>query len=488
MKIPIIPIAVLLFATVNLYSQNTPIQEIKMGKDLVINNQTYATQEGFIDVPEDYDDPKSRRLQLPFFIVKSQSKNPAEPIFWLDGGPGSSNILTPKAIASSAPSKLLENHDLVCVGYRGVDGSTILKSKEINKAMSGLHHEMLSDKSLNNIEAKIKEYQIQLKKDGIDINKYTMLDVIEDLEYARKYFGYTSIHLLTVSYGTRVALLYSYKYPEVLKRTVMIGANPPGHFVWFPEKTEQILDLYDSLYTTQNSKVYNGSIKEAMNKAFEKMPKRWSIYKLDADKIKAGTFAALFSTETAPLVFEGYFKAAEKGDYSYLFMAQKIMDMGIGANAIGEMTAKAVSADFERDIDYRKLLKGDNTILGGNISMLYWGIASALQIKMIPEEYRKCRTSSSETLVISGDLDVSTPADYASNELMPFLKNGQEIILKNMSHSDIFKETMKSPDFLSNYFDDGVADKRLLKSSEPINFKPNEEIGKAKIFALGLIK
>lgn len=33
----------------------------------------------------------------------------------------------------------------------------------------------------------------------------------------------------------------------------------------------------------------------------------------------------------------------------------------------------------------------------------------------------------------------------------------------------------------NNDFDDGVADKRLLKSSEPINFKPNEEIGKAKL-------
>ncbi|MDZ7648428.1 MAG: hypothetical protein U5K54_15270 [Cytophagales bacterium] len=86
-----------------------------------------------------------------------------------------------------------------------------------------------------------------------------------------------------------------------MKRTVMIGANPPGHFIWLPEKTEQILDLYDSLYKTQSSRVYDGTLKEAMSKAFEKMPRRWSVYKLDADKIRAGTFAALFSIETAPL-------------------------------------------------------------------------------------------------------------------------------------------------------------------------------------------
>ncbi|MDZ7648429.1 MAG: hypothetical protein U5K54_15275 [Cytophagales bacterium] len=47
--------------------------------------------------------------------------------------------------------------------------------------MSGVHNKMLSDESLNNVESKIKDYQIQLKKDGIDINNYTIIDVIEDL-------------------------------------------------------------------------------------------------------------------------------------------------------------------------------------------------------------------------------------------------------------------------------------------------------------------
>ena len=105
----------------------------------------------------------------------------------------------------------------------------------------------------DNIEEKIKEYQTQLQEQNIDLNNYTMLDVIEDLEIVRKHQGYKKISVLSVSYGTRVALLYSYKYPEVINRTVMIGANPPGHFIWNPEKTESILTKYDSLYKNQNA-------------------------------------------------------------------------------------------------------------------------------------------------------------------------------------------------------------------------------------------
>lgn len=470
------------------FSQNAPIQNIKKGKDIVINNQTYTTLEGFIDVPENWEAPGQRRLQLPIFIVKSPAEKPVEPIFWFDGGPGYSNILNPKKIVSRTSSaKLLENHDFVCIGYRGVDGSTILKSKKINKAMQGLNHKMLSDESLDNVEEKIKEYQNQLKNSGIDINNYTILDVIEDFEYARKLLGYKTIHSLSVSYGTRVALLYSYKYPEVIKRNVMIGANPPGHFIWYPQKTEQIIDMYDSIYKAQGNIMYGSSLKETMKKAFDKMPKRWSLFKLDADKIKAGTFAALFTKDMAGLVFDAYFKAANKGDYSLLYAMQKFVDIGTKGAAIGEMSAKGFSADYQEGMDYRKTLKDESTVLGGTVSMQYWGIASAFIMKMLPEEYRKLRVSSTETLVISGDLDVSTPSDYARDELMPSLKNGEQLILKNMSHADIFKKVIKNSEFLSKYFNTGEIDKSEILKVDTIDFIPKMKFGKAKIFVMGLI-
>ncbi|MGL5890412.1 MAG: alpha/beta fold hydrolase, partial [Bacteroidia bacterium] len=294
-------------------SQQLPSGKMKKGAPIVIGEISYNTIEGMIDVPEDYNNPAGRRLQLPFYVVKSNNSNPAEPIFWLDGGPGASNILNEKKIATSSPAKLLANHDLVCVGYRGVDGSTVLKSDKVNKAMKGLNHKMLSEASLKNIEAEIKKYCAQLKNNGIDINNYTIMQVIEDIEQVRKLLNYSTINLLSVSYGTRVALIYSYKYPEVLKRTVMIGACPPGYFLTRPEQAEYILTYYDSIYQSQNNQV---SIRDAMRKAFEQMPKRWSGFRLDADKIKTGTLIALYSRNFAMVAFDAYFKAANKGDYS----------------------------------------------------------------------------------------------------------------------------------------------------------------------------
>lgn len=461
--------------------------EILSSKDIAIESKNYSTFRGTIEVPEDYENPNSRKIQLPVFIVKSSNNNPTEPVFWLDGGPGASNILSESKIISANPSKLLANHDLVCIGYRGVDGSTILKSKKVNKALKGKRNELLSEQSLNNIEGKIKEYQAQLQEQNIDLNNYTILDVIEDLEIVRKHQGYKKVNVLSVSYGTRVALLYSYKYPEVINRTVMIGANPPGHFIWNPEKTESILTKYDSLYKNQNAVDYKGSIKEIMKKSFDKMPKRWSVFKLDADKIKVGTFTSLFSKDMAGLVFEAYNRAANNNDYSYLYVMQKMVDMANSRTVFGEISSKGVNADFVEGTNYRKTLQGDNTILGGNISKLYWGVSSAWQIRTIPEEYRKCRETSAETLIISGDLDISTPSDNAKDELMPYLKNGHQIILKNMSHSDIFLKTMMTPNFLSDYFDSGVINKDSITTPDSINLKPLMQFSNSQIFIMGLV-
>lgn len=474
-------LAIFIFASAR--SWQLSADEMIKGKPIVIGGITYTTIEGTIDVPEDYTNPSGRRLQLPFFVVKSNSEKPAEPIFWLDGGPGGSNILNEKKIAVSSPAKLLANHDLVCVGYRGVDGSTVLKSDKVNKAMKGLHHKMLSDESLNNIEVQIKKYCTQLKNDGIDINNYTILQVIEDMEQVRKLLNYQTINIISASYGTRVALLYSYKYPEVLKRTVMIGACPPGYFLTRPEQAEFTLAHYDSLYQLQYGQ---GSIRDAMRKAFQQMPKRWSGFRLDADKIKTGTMIALYARDFAMVAFDAYFKAVNKGDYSGLFLLQKIQDMNSGA-VIGDIFSKTVSADIIDSADYSNYLKtNDQTILGNNIATIYQSMANVWAIKSIPEEYKKCRMSDSETLIISGDLDFRTPAYITEKELMPYLTHGQHIVLQNMSHRDIFMNVMKSPDFLSNYFDSGIADKKSISSIEKIDFTPKSKISKPKLFFVGL--
>ncbi len=478
----------ILLALPKVYAQGkTGFTELKR-ESIKIDQQEYVLIRGELRVPEDWSNADSRSITLPVQIIKSAHEK-AAPIFWLDGGPGASNMLSLSKIASASPTKLLTNHDFVCIGYRGVDGSTVLKSKKINKAFRANKHPMLSDQSLNAIEASIKAYSKRLKKEGIDINQYTMLSVINDLEYARQQLGYTNINLLSASYGTRIALLYNYKFPSVILRTIMIGACPPGYFLTRQEQAENTINYYDSLYRLNSGVADEGSIREAMQRAFDNLPKRWAGFRLDPDKIKAGTSSMLYARGAAVWAFNAYFKAANKGDYSWLYMLQKIYEMNNKA-VMGDVYAKTVSADRGsnvNDLPNRDHLRKSSSLLGNNIAAIYGATAQAWSIKSIPDEYTISRTSQAEVLVISGDLDFRTPANITNRELMPFLKNGRHIVLQNMSHSDILLAVMKSQDFLFQYFVFGEVDDTLIVPAPEVNFKTQAKLGKVKIFVAGLV-
>ncbi len=466
MRISFLVLSLLLTLYHTLFSQQPEIKDFKRGKDHEVGKMKFITYEGYIDVPENWKDTSSRRLQLPVLIIKSSSKQPAEPIFWFAGGPGGPNLRRIKSIP------LLANHDFVCVGYRGVTGSTLLNSKKIGKALRGRNNKLLSDESLDNIEVKVKDYLTELKDKGIDIRHYTIMEVIEDTEYARKALGYKKINFYSESYGTRIALLYSYKYPEVVKRSVMEVVNPPGHFVWNAEQTDHILDVYDSLYKAQNLPDYKGSIKEAMARSFEKMPKRWSFFKLDSDKIKATAFALMFKKETAVICFDAFFRAANQKDYSGLYLMQLAFDYTINGNGVGDLFQKGCSADYDPKINYREMMRSTNTVLGSNYALLLFGAASAWYNVSIPDEFKKVRLSQTETLMISGNLDVSTPAENATKELLPYLPNGKQVILRNMSHNDVASLQIDIyRKFVANYFDTGTVNTTEFQYDE-VNFKP----------------
>ena len=73
----------------------------------------YAAECGTLIVPENRNDPSSRLIALPVKRIPASGEAPAEPIFWLTGGPGTSNMDYRRV------EWFHQSHDIVLVGYRG---------------------------------------------------------------------------------------------------------------------------------------------------------------------------------------------------------------------------------------------------------------------------------------------------------------------------------------------------------------------------------
>ncbi len=458
---------------VNSYGQKVTIENFKK-TTIKISKVRYDLYKGTIPVKLDRSDSSSGYISLPVNIIKSSSASPLEPVYWMRGGPGEENLkfYTMKA--------LLSNHDFVLVGYRGVDGPVMPGSRKIKKALRGSDYQLFSDKSLDNLGVAIDQYFNEIDKKGFDINHYTILDVVDDFEDVRKLLGHQKIDLCSQSYGTRVALLYSYKYPEAINRSIMVGINPPGSCVWYPETTRQVIERYDSICKAQGD-MADITIKESIRQSFERMPKRWSLFKLDPDKIKVGTFYLLYSKNTAVMAFDAYRRAALKGDYSGLYLMQLACDYVdlFHSTNYGDLFSKALTADYDSTMDYRRLFRPDSFEIGAPLSMLYWGSCKNMQIKLIDPDYRKIKLCNTETLMVGGNLDITCPPDLTIKELLPYMPNGNQVILTNMSHVGdlIYLQYDAFKNMARRYYDEGVIDTSEFKN-DPVDFNTKRSFNK----------
>jgi len=72
----------------------------------------------------------------------------------------------------------------------------------------------------------------RLTRRGVDLTGYNSVERVDDMEAARSALGYRSISLISESAGTRTAMIYSWRHPQSLNRSVMLAVNPPHHYLY----------------------------------------------------------------------------------------------------------------------------------------------------------------------------------------------------------------------------------------------------------------
>ncbi len=438
-------------------------------KPFKIGSEKFHADFGNVTVPENRNKSTSRLITIPFLRIRSGSENPAEPIFAFAGGPGQSNMSWDWGKART----FLSRHDFVVVGYRGVDGSTVLDCPDVTKALKETD-DPLSEESLRTIARAWGVSAKRLRAQGVDLEGYTMLECIEDNESVCRALGYDQIDLLSESYGTRVAYLYGLKHPQRIFRSAMIGVNPPGHFVWDPRVIDAQLKHYSALWSRDSVMPRRcPDLYATMRAVLNAMPRRWLFFPIDRGKVRVVTFALLFHRNTAAMVFDAYV-AAGRGDPSGLALMSLAYDQVIPSLMVwGDLASKASSADLDSTRNHLTDMDPPGVPLGSPFGKLLWGTSSFERwpIGLLPEEYRKLRQSEVETLLLSGSVDFSTPAESATKELLPYLKNGKQVILSECGHvNDMWYINLQNTRLiLTSFYDTGIPN-TSLNSYVPMDF------------------
>jgi pimeloyl-ACP methyl ester carboxylesterase len=466
----------------------TEVPEGAQAGDLVIEPCTYeagkveyAADCGTLVVPENRENPNSRLIALPVVRIKATGSKPAEPIFQFRGGPGQSNM------AISRVSWFIENHDIVMVGYRGMDGSVLLDCPEVVALIKGGGREdILSDTALDKSSAGFAQCAGRLQDEGVDIRGYTVTETIDDIENARESLGYEQINLLSGSYGTNVARIYAYMYPERIFRSIMIAVDTPGATIHDPQVVDELLEYYADLCAQDaECSARTDDLAETMRTVSHNMPKRWLFFPINAGLVKVATYNSLESTTEAAKTIDLWLAAAE-GDPSGMAVSTFIGPLFSARSLIWGHNAalRASLGQYDPAWDYHAELNPPDSIMGSPASTLAYAEYSGWPASLIPEEYRQIQPSDVETLLVSGSIDFDTPMQFARDELLPSLRNGQHVIVSEYGHGEFLDlQPEASERLLTSFYDTGLADDSLF-TFQPVNFQVG--IGYPAMAKLGL--
>jgi pimeloyl-ACP methyl ester carboxylesterase len=430
-------------------------------------NGAYAADCGTLVVPENRADPQSRLIALPVTRIHARTDHRAEPIFRLEGGPGKTNMKFENA------SRLAQNRDVVLVGYRGADGSSVLDCPEVESALKH-SSDFLGEKSFRSYGAAFRSCADRLTDDGVDLAGYTVAQRVDDLEAARVALGYDRIDLLSESAGTRYAMVYSWRYPKSIHRSVMIGVNPPGNFLWDAKTTDEQIARYAEL-CSKDADCSKRTDDLAATMSGTDIPKRWGFLPIKEANVRLATFYGLVESTSkaapisAPMTLGSWTSAAD-GDASGFWLQSLLADVVFPKSFIwGEMAAMGQADDraAQRYFSSGDHHPGTEFIWGGGELVTGWPSSSG------EGEYDRVRTSNVETLLISGELDFATPPQVATKELLPHLPNGHQVVLDGIGHSGSFwaEQPEAGTRLINTFLDSGRVDDSLYEPGR-VDFTP----------------
>jgi pimeloyl-ACP methyl ester carboxylesterase len=387
----------------------------------------------------------------------------------------------------TAASRFADAHDVVLVGFRGVDGSSKLDCREVVSAREHAR-DLLSEKSYRAVAAGFKSCAGRLQKAGVDLAGYTLPERIDDLDTARRALGYRQIDLLSESAGTRTAMVYAWRYPQRIHRSVMIGVNPPGNFLWSAKTTGEQIHRYAALCAKDAScRRRTPDLAASLHAAYEHVPGHWWFLPIKKGDVKAAGFFGLINATAdgagpiaAPRTIDTLL-SADQGDASGAWFLSLMAQLAFpraqvwgDVAAIGRTDAAYGRRFFASRADH-------GSVIGSPGTELIWAggrLLDAWPANPDENEYTRVQNSNVETLLIGGTLDFATPPQNATRELLPHLSKGHQVVLAGLGHADDFwaYEPAASKRLVNTFFDSGRVDRSLYKPNR-IDFTPSTSHG-----------
>lgn len=251
-------------ATANLYKNEQHI-------DFKANSgESTDAVEGHLWVPENRNNPNSRKIRINYVRFPATGSNKGSPIIYLAGGPGGSGIGTAKWRRYPLFQALREFGDVIALDQRGTG-----QSQQAAPCVSDVHIPLNAIVSESQITRRYRqaarECMASWKSQSIDIYGYNTIQNALDISDLRKHLKAEKVSLWGISYGSHLALTAMKYIPEQLSKVIIASAEGLDQTVKLPHETDHYFEKIQNVINQQSLKQQVSDLPALMTRVHKKL-------------------------------------------------------------------------------------------------------------------------------------------------------------------------------------------------------------------------
>lgn len=433
-----------------------------------------------LTVPEDWANPDGRQIELALALIPARAaKAEADPVLMLAGGPGQSARESWRQVAG-AFRNVLAKRNVLLLDQRGTGDSHRYSCPQ---AEDSALMESAVDPAL---VAQMAQECIDHNASTHDPRHYGTEDAARDLERLRQAVGAPNLNLVGVSYGTRMAQIYTKRYPDRV-RTLVLDSMVPNELIL---GSEHAINLETSLQTQLGRCAEDAACQQRFGDPYSELrtladelaqqPRMLQLRhprtgEATPQPLNRGALAMLarmyaYSPETIALL-PITLAEARAGRFEPLLAQATMLSEDLGAQISMGMHWSVVCTE---DAPFMQDRPEDAGLLLGNdfVSMIraWCGVWPS---KPLPADYREPVSGPVPALLLSGENDPVTPARYG-DQVAANLPNSRHLVAPGQGHSVLGRGCL--PRLMTEFIDTANAaalDAECLQQLSPAPFYLN---------------
>jgi pimeloyl-ACP methyl ester carboxylesterase len=413
--------------------------------DGVATASAYCTR---FSVPEDWDAPAGRRIELKIAIVTAQATYPdPDLVTFLDGGPGGA-ASDDYPVMAVLFEPLRQRRHVVLIDQRGTGGSNALSCPEPAQGSAAEDRPAPSGAVANDAAAALMRFKrcLALLQPRADVAHYTTTQTVRDLEAVRQALGAPPLNIIGISYGTRVAQQYARRYPQAVRALVLDGPVPDrlalvseharnleralrAQFAACrndPACAQRYGDPYRTLHRLRDALRMHPLAVDLRDPVSFALSHRT----LTGDDLAAIVRLYAYNPASAALL-PLMLQEAEHGNYAPLLAQKKRLNDDLAGHITSGMQLSVVCAEDAHLLSPRP--EDEDTLLANSLITVIQSTCEFWPHERPAADFHAPLTSSLPTLVLAGELDPVTPPEYGS-EILRQLPDARLLIVPGQGH------------------------------------------------------